>query len=126
MTHNKIYTVQTNENTCLLAYLNMCSRISRVCSLYQLHQKKPCSTQLLCFTSWGIICRKAHKYPPRSNNCLKKLYILSSLSLVVNFLTENEKECVYGNGASHYRNTGVKYLCVLNCVSETLLTCPWK
>jgi len=57
---------------------------------------------------------------------LKILHIISSLSLVVKFLKENGDVWVHGDGAASYRNTGVKYLFVLNCVSETLLTCPWN
>jgi hypothetical protein len=42
--------------------------------------------------------------------------------LAVKFLTENEKVWGNGVGAARYQITGVKYLCVLNCVIETTLT----
>jgi len=50
---------------------------------------------------------------------LKILHILSSLPLAVKFLTENGDVWVHGVAAA-------RYLCVLICVSETLLTCPWN
>jgi len=41
---------------------------------------------------------------------------------------ENEKVSVNEDRAARYQNTGVKYLCVLNCVIETPVTslCNWQ
>jgi len=59
---------------------------------------------------------------------LKILLTLSSLRLVVKFLTENENVWCNGVGAARYQNTGVKYLCLLNCVTETHQNslCNWQ
>jgi hypothetical protein len=46
--------------------------------------------------------------------------------LAVRFLTVYEKVWCKGVGAASCQITGVKYLCVLNCVIETPLTSLWN
>jgi hypothetical protein len=59
---------------------------------------------------------------------LKILLTLSSLRLAVTFLTVNENVWCNGVGAARYKNTGVKYLSLLNCVTETPQNslCNWQ
>jgi len=63
---------------------------------------------------WPVYTLRYYASPDRNEQGTNR-----SLRLAVTFLTENENVWCNGVGASRYQNTGVKYLGLLNCVTET-------